>query len=91
MDGFKTWKQDVFGGEVYFLPSPDDADGYHSDPGSWLQTWGDVVDGVFTWESGWPSGGSEVANVTDTFDKEVQSAAHDSSKTYMARRLLCDT
>lgn len=82
---FQTWKQDVFNGEVYFLPNADTSAGYE-DPATWFQTWGDVVDGVFGWESAWPAPGDTPANVSDTVDTAVQNAAHDNSKTYMARK-----
>ncbi|KAF4459386.1 glucan endo- -alpha-glucosidase agn1 [Fusarium albosuccineum] len=82
-DGFRSWMQDNFNGQVYFLPNADTSPGYN-DPDAWFQQWGGVVDGVFGWETAWPAPGNSPANVSDAVDTVVQEAAHGRQKTYMA-------
>lgn len=84
-EGFQTWMDTNYDGKVYFLPNADGSAGYE-DPETWFQTWGGVVDGVFGWETAWPSGGDTPANVSDAVDTAVMNAAHGAGKTYMARK-----
>ncbi|KND86300.1 Mutanase [Tolypocladium ophioglossoides CBS 100239] len=82
-DDFQSWKQNTFNGNIYFLPNADNSPGY-SNPQTWFQTWGKVVDGVFGWETAWPTQGTTPANVSIDFDTAVQNEARANSKTYMA-------
>ncbi|CAH0019622.1 unnamed protein product [Clonostachys rhizophaga] len=80
---FQTWIQNNYNGKVYFLPNADTSSGYDN-PETWFGQWGNVVDGVFGWESAWPAPGQTPANVSDAVDTAVQNAAHAAGKTYMA-------
>ena len=84
-EGFQTWMQNNYDGQIYFLPNADTSSGYDN-PETWFQQWGDVVDGVFGWESAGPAPGDTPANVSDAVDTAVQNAAHNIGKTYMARK-----
>lgn len=43
---------------MYFIPDFDDTDGYYQAASGWWSYWGDVVDGLFSWEAAWPPSGS---------------------------------
>lgn len=40
--------------KTYFVPDFDSTEGYYSATKEWWGYWGDVVDGLFSWESMWP-------------------------------------
>lgn len=48
------WKQ-TWANEVCLQPDFDDTAGYYDNDPAWWDYWGDVVDGLFSWESSWPS------------------------------------
>lgn len=68
---------------VYFLPCFDDGLDYYTNFGSWLGAWKDIVDGVFSWETAWPSTSDTASNVSTSSDETIMTTAHDNDKTYM--------
>ncbi|KAF9877167.1 hypothetical protein CkaCkLH20_05433 [Colletotrichum karsti] len=81
---WKSWK-DSLANEMFFIPDFEKTEGYYqSDPG-WWEYWGDMVDGVFSWESAWPErdgyGSAYVGDIS--VDKLVAVGAHNHSKLYM--------
>ncbi|KKY13309.1 putative glycoside hydrolase family 71 [Diplodia seriata] len=79
-----TWMdwRNKWANEIYFVPDFDGSKGYYlSDPG-WWEYWGDVVDGIFSWESTWPLRGH-----TDTSswknESYVREGAFSNEKAYM--------
>lgn len=73
--------------KTYFVPDFDQTDGYYSATTGWWSKYGDLVDGLFSWESLWPQDpkvGIGAAFAGDTSLDEIVisgSAAH--NKTYM--------
>ena len=41
--------------QIYFVPNFDNTNGYYSSDANWWNYWGKTVDGLFTWETVWPS------------------------------------
>ncbi|OJD32584.1 glycoside hydrolase family 71 protein, partial [Diplodia corticola] len=79
-----TWMdwRNKWANEIYFVPDFDGSKGYYlSDPG-WWEYWGDVVDGIFSWESTWPLRGH-----TDTSswknESWVREGAFSNEQAYM--------
>ncbi|TVY88433.1 Mutanase [Lachnellula willkommii] len=76
---FQTWRAS---NDVYFMPDFDGTSGYYDAADSWWSYWGDVVDGLFSWESTWPNVGA--TNDGDvTLDTTVSAGAVAHGKTYM--------
>ncbi|KAM0818394.1 putative Glycoside hydrolase [Seiridium cardinale] len=69
--------------DVYFVPAFDDSSHYYSNFDSWLSAWTDVVDGVFSWETAWPSTSDTASNVSTSTDETIISSVHNVDKTYM--------
>ncbi|EOD50436.1 putative glycoside hydrolase family 71 protein [Neofusicoccum parvum UCRNP2] len=52
-DTWVEWRKEL-GTEVFLIPDFDKTEGYYdADPGWWAY-WGDVLDGLASWESAWP-------------------------------------
>ncbi|OAR01560.1 hypothetical protein LLEC1_04683 [Akanthomyces lecanii] len=83
VDQIKSWTWTSLADVVYFVPNADTAPGYN-DPSTFVKKWADAVDGFLGWETAWPGGGTQPANVSSSFDSAVMRAAHGVSKTYMA-------
>lgn len=78
-DEWNDWKLS-WANEVYFIPDFDGTLGYYQQDPGWWEYWGDVVDGLFSWECTWPVIGATNAgdmtndtllvNGTETHGKE---------------------
>ena len=68
---------------MYLVPDIDASQDYYTDINSWLETWGSIVDGAFSWETAWPLPGDSPANVSISQDEAVMAGMHGASKTYM--------
>jgi glucan endo-1,3-alpha-glucosidase len=66
----------------YFVPDFDDFSGY---PTGVFSTY-PILDGVYSWESAWPSPGTAPANVSDGIDSAALQQARAAGKTYMMRK-----
>ncbi|RWA15045.1 hypothetical protein EKO27_g19 [Xylaria grammica] len=82
--GVDAWKNFKTANNVYLIPNPE-ADGtYYSEPQTFFENWGDVVDGVFSWETNWPEvSDTPGANVSSSRDEAVKKAADAAGKTYV--------
>lgn len=70
---------------IYFVPDFDGTQGYYENNPDWWDYWGDVVDGLFSWESSWPSldgDGSELPGST-ALDAKVLQGTASRGKSYM--------
>ena len=68
------------------MPDFDETAGYWTGDDAWYYYWGDVVDGLLSWESAWPSrnggpGGSYPGDIAP--DVPVMNGATANSKAYM--------
>ncbi|KAI0006688.1 glycosyl hydrolase family 71-domain-containing protein [Xylariaceae sp. FL0662B] len=83
----KTWQKwrDSFGNKVFLIPDFDGTKGYYSGDPGWWAYWGDVVDGLFSWESSWTTrngkGGSFPGDISP--DKPVIQGVLKRHKYYM--------
>ena len=68
---------------MYLVPDLDASQDYYTDPTSWLQTWGDIIDGAYSWESAYPAPGNTPVNESISEDVTVMNAMHSAKKTYM--------
>ncbi|GME42242.1 Glycoside hydrolase family 71 [Neofusicoccum parvum] len=76
-----AWKK-KWANKVYFVPDFDQTQGYYEAHPGWWGYWGDVVDGLFSWESSWPNVGQK--NIGDiSLDKKVAAGAVQRKKSYM--------
>jgi hypothetical protein len=82
-----SWEafKNEWGNSIYFVPDFDGTQGYYTaDPGWWAY-WGDVVDGLFSWEAAWPYragfGGAYPGDIGP--DKTVIAGTSAHGKTYM--------
>lgn len=70
---------------LYFVPDFDNTTGYYDAAPEWWKYWGDVVDGVFSWEAAWPKragvGGAFPGDIG--LDKTVLAGAQAHGKSYM--------
>ncbi|KKY27901.1 putative glycoside hydrolase family 71 [Diplodia seriata] len=83
-DTWSDWRKQL-GTEVFFMPVFDKTEGYYdADPGWWAY-WGDVLDGLASWESAWPFragyGGAYAGDVGP--DEKPCRGAANHSKPYM--------
>ncbi|KAH8903098.1 hypothetical protein BR93DRAFT_941010 [Coniochaeta sp. PMI_546] len=39
---------------IYFIPDIDDTNGYYGSSDAWWYYWGNITDGIFSWETAWP-------------------------------------
>lgn len=79
------WKQ-TWANEVCLQPDFDGTAGYYNNDPAWWDYWGDVVEGLFSWESSWPSidgglGGQFLGDVSPDEKVIAGTAAH--GKQYM--------
>ncbi|GME35786.1 glycoside hydrolase family 71 protein [Neofusicoccum parvum] len=80
-DVWMAWRE-KWANEIYFVPDFDGTEGYYlSDPG-WWEYWGDVVDGIFSWESTWPIRGKSDTSAFKN-DSWVREGAFSNDKSYM--------
>lgn len=68
---------------TYFVPDFSDANA-NADLSLMYEIYS-VTDGLFNWESSWPTIGEGIANVSSTMDEQLMDAASAASKTYMMR------
>ncbi|KAI0470734.1 glycoside hydrolase [Xylariaceae sp. FL0804] len=70
------------GEDTHFVPMFDETEGYYDDPAGWQSSgWGDVVDGLFSWETAWPGQSDTQCNVSTAQDEAVMAAS--GGKDYM--------
>ena len=91
-DNWTDWKAS-FANQMFFIPDFDETTGYYGGEDAydgWYYYWGDVIDGLFSWESAWPKRGNPspgtVGGAYDgdiTPDLKVQKGALDRELTYM--------
>ncbi|KAI8624002.1 glycoside hydrolase family 71 protein [Xylariaceae sp. FL1651] len=81
--GVDAWRNFKTANNVYLVPNPEADGNYYSQPATFFQTWGDVVDGVFSWETNWPDTSDTPVNVSSTRDQAVKTAADAAGKTYV--------
>ncbi|RAH80211.1 hypothetical protein BO86DRAFT_433973, partial [Aspergillus japonicus CBS 114.51] len=86
-DQFKTSLSDL-GFEVYWIPDLDDTEGYWDSQAGWWNAWGNLTDGLFSWESTWPSLGQQASKQTGGVggvarDQVVIAAAARQGASYM--------
>lgn len=81
--GPDTWKSFKTANNVYLIPNPEADGNYYSNPSGFFKSWGDAVDGVFSWETAWPDTSETPVNVSSTKDQAVKSAADAAGKAYM--------
>ncbi|KAI1138033.1 glycoside hydrolase family 71 protein [Hypoxylon sp. FL0543] len=81
--GPDTWRNFKNANNVYLIPNPEADGNYYSNPSEFFQSWGDAIDGVFTWETAWPDTSDTPVNVSSTKDQAVKSAADAAGKAYM--------
>ncbi|KAI1445880.1 glycoside hydrolase family 71 protein [Annulohypoxylon stygium] len=81
--GPDTWKNFKTTNNVYLIPNPEADGNYYNNPSAFFKSWGDAVDGVFTWETSWPDTSDTPVNVSSTKDQAIKSAADAAGKAYM--------
>ncbi|KAI1395445.1 glycoside hydrolase family 71 protein [Hypoxylon fuscum] len=81
--GPDTWRNFKTTNNVYLIPNPEADGNYYSNPAAFFQSWGDAVDGVFSWETSWPDTSETPVNVSSTKDQAVKQAADAAGKAYM--------
>lgn len=81
---WSTWKTS-FDDKMYFIPMFDDTSGYYDSGSDWWSTWGDLVDGVFSWEAAWPVVGDGSSSDAGSMspDMPVIDGAQSNNKAYM--------
>ncbi|KAJ6035846.1 hypothetical protein N7540_000125 [Penicillium herquei] len=77
--GFIGPLKSTYGITPYFVPDFDDFLGYPTGVFSAYP----VLDGVYSWESAWPSPGTSPANVSSSVDSAALQQAHAAGKVYM--------
>ncbi|KAI1146646.1 glycoside hydrolase [Nemania diffusa] len=82
--GPEAWRGFKAANNVYLVPNLEADPNYYSQPAAFFQTWGDVVDGVFSWETNWPDvSDAPGVNVSSALDAAVKTAADAAGKTYI--------
>ncbi|KAI1187603.1 glycoside hydrolase family 71 protein [Nemania serpens] len=82
--GVDAWRDFKTANNVYLVPNPEADGNYYSQPATFFQNWGDIVDGVFSWETNWPDvSDTPAANVSSARDESVKRAADAAGKTYI--------
>ncbi|KAI1374327.1 glycoside hydrolase family 71 protein [Hypoxylon crocopeplum] len=81
--GPDTWRNFKNTNNVYLIPNPEADGNYYNNPSGFFQSWGDAIDGVFSWETSWPDTSDTPVNVSSTRDAAVKSAADSADKAYM--------
>jgi glucan endo-1,3-alpha-glucosidase len=72
----------TYGITPFFVPDFDDFSGYPTGVFSSYP----ILNGVFSWESAWPSPGNTPANVSDSIDSAALQEARAAGKIYMMRK-----
>lgn len=78
-----SWKSGL-ANDMFFMPDFDETDGYYDAADGWWSYWGDVVDGIFSWESTWPEVDSGTTPGSVSRDVTVLAGAKSNDKLYMA-------
>ncbi|KAI0912838.1 glycoside hydrolase family 71 protein [Ustulina deusta] len=82
--GVDAWRNFKTANNVYLIPNPEADGNYYSQPSTFFQNWGGVVDGVFSWETNWPDvSDTPGTNVSSARDEAVKTAADAAGKTYV--------
>ncbi|KAI0976630.1 glycoside hydrolase [Xylaria arbuscula] len=82
--GVDAWKDFKTANNVYLVPNPEADSNYYNQPATFFDNWGDVVDGVFSWETNWPGvTDTPGTNVSSAQDEAVKTAADAAGKTYI--------
>ncbi|KAI2782674.1 glycoside hydrolase family 71 protein [Daldinia loculata] len=81
--GPDTWRNFKNTNNVYLIPNPEADGNYYNNPAAFFQSWGDAIDGVFSWETAWPETSETPANVSSVRDEAVKSAADAAGKAYV--------
>lgn len=85
--GVDAWRNFKTANNVYLIPNPEADGNYYSQPSTFFQNWGGVVDGVFSWETNWPDvSDTPGTNVSSARDEAVKTAADAAGKTYVMGR-----
>lgn len=50
-----AWRASL-AGQMYFVPGFDETQGYYQAASAWWDYWGSNIEGLFSWDSAWPSG-----------------------------------
>ncbi|KAL9125883.1 MAG: hypothetical protein Q9175_008010, partial [Cornicularia normoerica] len=81
---WNTWKSSL-NSKMYFVPMFDETNGYYDSVSGWWSEWGDLVDGLFSWEAAWPvvGDGSSPDCGSLSPDMPVMSGASNNDKSYM--------
>ncbi|KAH7060931.1 glycosyl hydrolase family 71-domain-containing protein [Macrophomina phaseolina] len=81
---WQEWR-DALDNNVFLIPDFDHTKGYYESHPGWWEYWGDIVDGLFSWESAWPEragyGGEYSGDLSP--DNVVFQGALNHSKPYM--------
>ncbi|KAG4222801.1 hypothetical protein PC116_g28725, partial [Phytophthora cactorum] len=81
--GPDTWRNFKSTNNVYLIPNPEADGNYYNNPAGFFQSWGDAIDGVFSWETAWPETSERPLNVSSERDAAVKSAADAAGKAYV--------
>ncbi|KAI1804276.1 glycoside hydrolase family 71 protein [Daldinia bambusicola] len=81
--GPDAWRNFKNTNDVYLIPNPEADGNYYNNPEAFFQSWGDAIDGVFSWETAWPETSERPANVSSERDAAVKSAADAAGKAYV--------
>ncbi|KAL1624390.1 hypothetical protein SLS56_007794 [Neofusicoccum ribis] len=80
-DVWKKWK-DSWADKLYFVPDFAGLLGSSNDTADWWDDWGDIVDGLFSWESVWPlRGQANTLSIAD--DDDYRASTSKADKSYM--------
>lgn len=92
---WKTWAsfKTSVGNEgfpVYWIPDLGDTDGYWESDSGWWYYWGNLTEGLFSWESAWPGLGQDASDQIGgaggvTRDQVIIDAAETEDVSYMIR------
>ncbi|EKG13545.1 Glycoside hydrolase family 71 [Macrophomina phaseolina MS6] len=80
-DVWLAWRE-KWANKVYLVPDFDQTQGYYEAAPGWWSHWGDVVDGLFSWESTWPWAGAR-STADASLDQAVAAGARQRKKAYM--------
>ncbi|KAI1751916.1 glycoside hydrolase family 71 protein [Xylaria castorea] len=82
--GVDAWRNFKTANNVYLAPNLESDSNYYSQPATFFQNWGSVVDGVFSWETNWPDvSDTPGGKVSSARDAAVKQAADSAGKTYI--------
>ena len=81
--GPDVWRDFGSANNLYLLPNLEADGSYYSDPTAFFNSWGNAIDGVFSWETAWPETAESPQNVSSVQDEHVKAAADAAGKAYM--------